>query len=188
MVGILLAGGASQRFGGDKLLQPLADGVPVAEASARSLLAVCPTSLVVLRPQQAILAGLLQRIGCQVRFDAKVADGMGSSLACGVRASPAAAGWLVALADMPFVQLSTLRLVVDALAGGAQIVAPVYRGRRGHPVGFAASWHGALAALSGDTGARRLITTHSAMVTYLDVDDPGVVRDIDRQTDLPPQR
>lgn len=184
IAGILLVGGESQRFGGDKLVQRLPDGVPMAVAAARCLLAVCPHSLAVLRPQQGELAELLLATGMQVRIDAGVAAGIGSSLASAVRATAQAAGWLVALGDMPFIQPSTMRLVADALANGAAIAAPRYGGQRGHPVGFAACWFPHLASLAGDVGGRELIASHAELVVHLDVDDAGSLHDVDRQSDL----
>ena len=62
IVGLLLAAGQGRRFGGDKLLHPLADGTPMAVASARRLRSACPHSIAVLRPEQQVLAGLLTAV------------------------------------------------------------------------------------------------------------------------------
>ncbi|OXH80996.1 molybdopterin-guanine dinucleotide biosynthesis protein MobA, partial [Burkholderia multivorans] len=85
--------------------------------------------------------------------------------------------------DMPWIAASTYEALTRALdADDASIVAPAHRGVRGHPVGFAAHHYDALAALDGDTGARALFKT--APVRLLDVDDPGVLRDVDTPADL----
>lgn len=107
---------------------------------------------------------------------------MSASLRCGVQHSAQASGWLVALADMPCVDLSTLCLLRDALAAGAPIVAPVMQGRRGHPVGFGRAHLDALLALHGDQGARALLKTHP--VTELEVMDEGIFADVDTAEDL----
>ena len=106
--------------------------------------------------------------------------GMGGSLSDGVRASAAASGWLVALADMPLVRPETYLALSETLEQGASslICAPVYRGQRGHPVGFGASWGAALQQLDGDLGARHLLAVPDAWIP-LACDDPGVVFDID---------
>ena len=184
IVGILLAGGGSTRFGADKLLHPLADGTPMALASGRRLLAACPQTVSILRAGQTKLCRLLTEIGVDVRVDAACELGMGSSLACAVRATPAAAGWLVALADMPFVGASTVQSVLGALRNGAEIAAPVCRGRRGHPVGFSRGCFAALASLHGEAGGRRIIEDPARSLTLIEVDDLGVIRDIDRPGDL----
>ncbi|HEY6897284.1 MAG TPA: nucleotidyltransferase family protein [Rhodocyclaceae bacterium] len=186
IVGILLAAGSGSRFGGDKLLHPLADGTPIAVAAARSLATACERTLAVLRPGSAALAALLAAAGCEIVICDEASLGMGHSLATGVRAAPAAAGWLIALADMPFIQPTSHHSVVAALRAGAALAAPSYQGRRGHPVGFAASWYESLIALRGDSGARALLAAAADPITLRAVDDPGVLRDVDRPTDLDP--
>ena len=123
----------------------------------------------------------MQLVVCQ-----DAAAGMGASLACGVKAAAEAAGWLIALADMPFLCSATVSAVAQALRAGALIAAPVWNGRRGHPVGFGRQCYPALAALQGDTGARELLAAHPDRITWVPCDDPGIVRDIDLPSDLPP--
>jgi molybdenum cofactor cytidylyltransferase len=107
---------------------------------------------------------------------------MGASLAAGIQASEDAEGWIVALADMPRIQIATIEAVARALDGGAPIVAPYYNGQRGHPVGFGAEHRDALLSLDGDSGARALLDSQRVM--RLDVDDAGILRDIDTPEDL----
>lgn len=184
IVGVLLAAGQGRRFGGDKLLHPLEDGTPMAVAAARHLKAACPCCVAVLRPEQAVLGGLLAAEGLEIVACPRAADGMGHSLAAGVAASREAAGWLVALADMPFIRPATLRQVAGALEAGAALAAPFMDGRRGHPVGFAARWREALRALDGDAGARDILRSHGALLARIETHDPGVLRDVDTPADL----
>ena len=189
-VGLLLAAGYGRRFGADKLLHPLADGTPVAVAAARVLRAACPEAITVLRPDQAALAERLAAEGLRVVSSPESTLGMGHSLAAGVRASADAAGWLVALADMPFIAPASARQIADALrdaarAGHAEaIVAPAFGGTRGHPVGFMAGWREALSALEGDSGAGRILKAHPEHLRLIAVDDRGILRDIDTPGDL----
>ena len=150
--GVLLAGGLGQRFDPSgqqsKLLARLPDGTPVAVAAARHLAAATADVIAVVRPGAEKLVILLNEAGCQVIYAPDATRGMGASLAAGVRTTPEATGWLVALADMPWIAASTYEVLTRALdADDASIVAPVYQGVRGHPVGFAARHHDALAAL-----------------------------------------
>lgn len=185
VVGLLLAAGQGRRFGGDKLLHPLPDGTPLAVAAARRLRQACPRSIAVLRPEQRELAGLLLAEGLETVFCPAALDGMGHSLAAGVAASADAAGWLVALADMPFLQVDTLVRVADAVSGGAVLAAPFHDGRRGHPVGFAARWRAELLGLTGDEGARAILAAHKADLLTIETDDAGCLRDVDTRADLP---
>ncbi|MGJ7918196.1 NTP transferase domain-containing protein [Massilia sp. LXY-6] len=189
-VGILMAAGRGRRFDPlgqrNKLLQPLAQagGDPVAVASARKLLAVLPTVIAVVPPDDGGVGALLAAAGCEVTVCPDADSGMAASLVHALRHSlpydPAA--WLVALGDMPYVDPSTLQALADALAAGAPIAAPVMGGRRGNPVGFGRVHLEALLALSGDQGARQLLQT--CPVSEVEVTDPGIFRDIDILTDL----
>ena len=106
---------------------------------------------------------------------------MGYSISVGVNARPNASGWLVLPGDMPLVQPATLQAVARQLAHHAVAYAQ-YKGRRGHPVGFSSELYSELVTLSGDEGARRLIARYPAH--GLEVDDPGVLVDVDTLADL----
>jgi molybdenum cofactor cytidylyltransferase len=183
-VGILLAAGSSSRFGADKLLQPLADGTPVGLRSARTLVAVLPRSLAVVRDRAGALARMLADAGLEVVECRVQPPGMGASIACGVAAARDAGGWVIALADMPYVPPGAIEAVAGALRAGAPLAAPWCRGRRGHPVGFAAAFGPALADLAGDVGARAVLEEHAAQIVGLPWDHDGVLRDIDTPADL----
>lgn len=179
MQAILLAAGRSSRFGGNKLLHPLDDGTPLALAAARNLAAALPGALAVVNGADAELAGLLQDAGLKVSVCPRALEGMGASLAWGVAQTAEADGWLIALADMPFIAVQTLRAVAEGVQEPLDIVAPVHGVRRGHPVAFGRGHGPALAALSGDAGARALLQAHPRSLILLPCDDPGVLRDID---------
>jgi len=184
IVGILLAAGSGSRFGSDKLLHPLADGTPLALAAARRLRPACDRVLVVVRPGSDALAGLLAAEGFERVVSPASIRGMGHSLAAGVSAAADAGGWIIALADMPFIAPASYDCVATALRGGGSIVIPEYHGRRGHPVGFAGQWGEPLARLTGDEGARRIVAACPEAVMRCEVDDPGIVRDVDHMADL----
>ncbi len=187
VVAILLAAGSATRFGSDKLLHSLPHEVPIAVQSARHLKVVFPGKvLAVVRPDSTRLGEFLEKENCQVVMCQNAAEGMGASLACAVRAAPDAGGFVVALADMPFIRASTIEAVRDALAAGAPLVAPYFHARRGHPVGIAGKFRGELEALRGDEGARRIIAANEAGLVKIPVGDPGVLRDIDTPGDLAP--
>ena len=190
VVAILLAAGSASRFGSDKLLHPLPHGVPIAVQAARHLKAVFEGDvLAVVSPESKKLSDLLRKESCKILVCEEARQGMGASLACAVRAANAAGeadGYLVALADMPFIRSSTIAAVRDALAAGAPLVAPYFRARRGHPVGLSSAFRDALEALEGDEGAREIISTNVNSLVKIPVGDPGVIRDIDTPGDLAP--
>jgi molybdenum cofactor cytidylyltransferase len=187
LVGILLAAGSGARFGGDKLLAGLpgaGDGGLVGVTACRNLAAALPDVIAVVRPGDGALAAALAGAGARVVECDNAADGMGASLACGVRASSAASGWIVALADMPWIRPETIAQVAQALRHGAQLAAPFHAGRRGHPVGFGHACRVELAALRTDEGAKSVVAAHRGAMVPIEVDDPGVLRDVDTPPDL----
>jgi molybdenum cofactor cytidylyltransferase len=187
VVGVLLAAGSSVRFGGDKLLARFGEGAPddaIGVKACRHLVAAIPEVIAVVRPGDGALAAALAGAGARVVECADAADGMGASLACGVRASAAVGGWVVALADMPWLRPETIAKVADALRNGAPLAAPYHAGQRGHPVGFGKALRVELCALGADEGAKSVVAAHRSAMVRIEVDDPGVLRDVDTPQDL----
>lgn len=182
---ILLAAGASRRFGPDnKLLARLPDGQLLAQAAALPLVQTLERVIAVVRPGEQQLADLLQQSGCQICWHEHADAGMGSSLAKGVSAAADFDGWLVALADMPYIRPSSVQQVADALRSGAAMARPMYQGKAGHPVGFSARFGPQLQALDDDHGARSIIGATPQLLQKITCDDPAVLHDIDTLDDL----
>ena len=189
MVGILLAAGFSLRFGStDKLLQRLPDGRPIALASAENLIKSIPISIAVLRPENKALAELMLNAGLKIVLCSENDEEMADSLATGVRFSAnfeaANNGFVIALADMPYIKTETIIAVANKVADGASIVIPIYQNQRGHPVGFSAKFRGDLENLQGDEGARSIIKRYADELELLPTDDSGILVDIDTPNDL----
>jgi molybdenum cofactor cytidylyltransferase len=185
---LVLAAGEGRRFDPTgrtwKLVEPLADSRPVIRAVCENLTAFVDELVVVCGEHEAeavdALAGLpVRSVRC-----AEAAAGMGATIKCGIRATDPSIGWLVALADMPFVSSRTLAALCEALRSGAPIVRPMFGGRPGHPVGFAASLRGELLGIDDRGGASALVRRRAAHVVQLATDDPGCVHDIDLPADL----
>lgn len=178
------------RFGADKLLAPLPAhddieaGTPVAVAACHHLLAATPAVLAVVRPGADELAAHLAACGARVAPCPSAEQGMGASLACAIAAASDADGWVIALADMPWITAATIRAVVDALAAGAGIAVPVIGGVRGHPVGFARPFGATLRRLGGDQGAKAVLAANAHAIRTVEVQDRGILRDIDVPGDL----
>lgn len=189
MVGILLAAGFSLRFGStNKLLQCLPDGRPIALVSAENLIKAIPVSIAVLRPKNKDLTDLLINAGLNIVFCTEDNQEMADSLAIGIRFSvnfeAANDGFVIALADMPYIQTETIVAVANKVADGASIVIPTYQNQRGHPVGFSAKFRSELENLQGDEGARSIIKRYTDELLLLPTDDAGILVDIDTPNDL----
>jgi molybdenum cofactor cytidylyltransferase len=184
IAGILLAAGSARRFGAPKLLHSLHDGPPVAAAAAQALVQALPNALAVVKPGDHALIQVFTELGLHIVENPLADEGMGTSLAAGINATAMADGWVIALADMPWIQPTTISVLVDRLKNGASMVAPVYAGRRGHPAGFSSRWLQPLRDLRGDKGARDLIAGNSDVLELLTTEDAGVLRDVDYPHDL----
>nr|WP_280818767.1 nucleotidyltransferase family protein [Thiorhodococcus minor] len=181
-----MAAGAGRRFGGSKLLAPLPDGEPIGLRSARVLIAAGIGTVVVTRPGDRALAEMMRLAGADVVENPAPDQGIGLSIATGVAAAKDADAWVIALADMPWIQPRTVRRVLAALEAGTRICAPSLDGRRGHPVGFAGHYREQLLGLTGEAGARRIIAAAADRLLLIPTDDAGILLDVDVPEDLHP--
>jgi molybdenum cofactor cytidylyltransferase len=190
-VGVLvMAAGSSSRYrerdGQHKLLvrHPVCGNLPLLANTLQLATAACNKRVnVILRPEDLPLIEMAHRYRCGVTL--LQSRCLGDSIAAGVAAQPDWAGWLVMLADMPWLQLSTVRRVCQAL-NFADIVRPLWQQRPGHPVGFSADVREALLDLKGKPGARCIL--EGAPPLLLQVNDPGCVRDVDVPDDWGPDQ
>jgi molybdenum cofactor cytidylyltransferase len=182
---VILAAGGSQRMGQPKQLL-LVDGQPMLRRVAE---AACPARLtqvvVVIGAHSAQMREALAGLPVCVQYNPDWAEGIGTSLRAGIHAlNPDVEAALVILADHPGLSTRLIDRLVDGYQhAGAAIVAPAYRGRRGHPVLFAHTLFPELLRLQGDQGARSLLDRPDADLVCIDVDDPAVIQDIDTPDD-----
>ncbi len=171
---VVLAAGASRRFGSQKLLADLG-GEPVVRRSVRHLLEAEPDELLVVVGREGervgdALAGLAARVVVNRRWN----EGLSSSLRTGITAlSDDVDAAMIALGDQPGVRSADVRALLTARASsGREIVVPVYRGERGHPVTFSRSVFPELLDVGGDRGARDVIARDPARVLTVEFDAP----------------
>lgn len=180
---VILAAGSAARFGSDKRLAHLPDGRRMIDATIRNARDSGLPLLVCLRAQDHRLAAELVAPNITCLQCRRAEEGMGATLAEGIRHAGDWDGALVALADMPWVAPRTYRQVADALTPDA-IVQPLYRSKPGHPVGFGADLFPELAALAGDVGGKHLLESRAEVLRFVEGDDPAIHRDIDQPRDL----
>ncbi len=177
---LVLAAGFASRFGGGKLDAPLADGRRLAEHTLDNIAAALDEILIVSRPGAA---GEWNRGDWPALLFDGAEQGMGASLAWGISRLPAWDGCLVCLADMPFIQPLTYRLLAAEL-NPETIVIPSYNSRRGNPVGFGSRFFAELTELGDDRGGREIVCRHEAAAREIPVGDPAILEDIDTPADL----
>lgn len=182
---LVLAAGAGRRFGGGKLLAPLA-GTPVIRRTLGAVLGAGFDEVVVATgTDHAAIAGALQGFACRIVTTPDWEEGMAASLRTGLAAlGGPGKGVFVFLGDMPLVPVH----LCPALAGLAEqagyAARPRVAGRPGHPVAFTTAALPDLARLTGDRGATSLLKDHGDAVAYCETDAVGAVLDIDAPADL----
>jgi molybdenum cofactor cytidylyltransferase len=183
IAGLVLAAGQSRRMGTlNKLLIGI-DGKPmirrvveaVAASQARPLLVVTGHER---ERVESALAGI------DVRFvhNPDYAEGLSTSLKCGLAALPAEIdGCVICLGDMPMVNASVIDRLIASFnpVEGRAICLPTRRGQRGNPVLLGRQLFAELAAISGDVGARDLIAAYPERVSEVEVESDAVLTDID---------
>lgn len=184
---LLLAAGKSERWraaggAGHKLDALLSDSTVFAHALTRAIASGCEVRVAISKSTPPTVTAMCRMLRITTL---PCTGGMSDVIAQAVRQTFSESGWLIAPADMPCIRKTTYAALVRALTqpgGNVAIAAPYFTQQRGHPVGFAASLRGELIALTGDTGARSVLASHA--VTRVDVDDPGILLDIDSPGDL----
>lgn len=123
------------------------------------------------------------QLGANVVINDQPERGMASSVALGFASLPSDvdAAWLWPV-DHPFVRSDTLRALMAAI-GSHAAARPTYKGRRGHPPLIARALFAQLAACTNVEGGARTVLAGADTID-VEVDDPGVLRDIDTPSDL----
>lgn len=178
--GIILAAGEGKRACGNKLSRHVM-GRPmlqwVVEKAVRSRL---KHSIMVTGKEKEFGENIARLYGINTVYNPDFKEGMSTSLIKGVQSLPQDAdGFAVILGDMPFIRTETINLLLERFSQWPEIVIPLFRGKRGHPPIFSVKYRDAVLAVTGDRGARDIIKRHSGKVLYIEVDDPGTIKDVD---------
>lgn len=194
-LGLVMAAGFSRRFGReDKRTAQLADGSPLLERTLSRLQPAfttpsgCCLLAVVIRPEDSPEAlGIPPE--CMILRAPNAALGLGSSIADALHAVQQIPSLnhidsvAITPGDMPAIRPVTVTALL-AYASADTIVRPRYREQPGHPVLFGRRFWAELRAINGGPGARQVIAANRRALVVVDVDDPGVVLDIDTRAAL----
>lgn len=176
VAGLILAAGESRRMGFPKALLRYGDETFL-DTLTGLLAARCSPVIVVLGAGAEEIRAQARRSATFV-VNSEYQRGMTTSFQCGLRAVPAEAeGVLFTLVDHPAVKPATL----DALLAPPKPLLRVPRrgSDRGHPIWFSRALIPELLAIPEGGAANAIIRRHAAETEFLDVDDPGILSDID---------
>lgn len=184
---IVLAAGVSSRMGTPKQLL-IYQGRPLLRHVVENLLkSQVDEIIVVLGHQGAEVAEALKGLPVRIIINQDYGSGQSTSVKAGLQALPASEGdlrgVLFFLGDQPFVKPETINLLIDHYRQQGGIIAPYYQGTRGNPVLFDQKFFAEFQVLTGDVGAREIISRHPEDLKKVDVPDRGVLQDIDTPED-----
>lgn len=183
VAGLVLAAGRSTRMGeANKLLQQVRGKPMVRHAVEAQLASRAAPVIVVTGHQQEEVAAALAGLDVRLVHNPAFASGLASSVKAGLAALPEETpGVVVSLGDMPNVTPEVIDRLAQVFAeqGEARAVVPTLFGQRGNPVLLARALFPAVAALSGDQGARRLLDDAGETVVEVAFNDPAIALDVD---------
>jgi molybdenum cofactor cytidylyltransferase len=182
---LLLAAGSSRRFGSSSKLLEVVRGQAIVRWSAEAACRAAGDVVVVVPENHDEIRSALAGLAVRFAVNERAAEGMGTSMACGVAALPKdAEAVMVALADEPHLPADAYARVVAAYRSAPNdIVAPMWNGERGHPVLFDRMVFPELVALSGDQGARSIVDRVPGRVAFLEMGQAHPI-DVDTREDL----
>ena len=176
--GLVLAAGESRRMGSPKALLRYR-GETFLDRVVRMLGAHCAPVIVVLGAGAEEIRAQAQRPATFVE-NANYRSGQTSSMQAGLRAVPAhSAGVLFTLVDHPAVDPETIAALAAEAEPGLLVRVPRHHGERGHPIWFSSALIPEFLALPEDGAAREVVRRHAAETGFLEVDDAGILADID---------
>ena len=188
--GIILAAGASTRFGRPKQLLRLKNRCLIERVLDAALDSKLSKIILVLgyahQKIQQTLGKKLQHAKLQIEVNPNYQKGQSHSLQLGlspiISTFPAA---MFLLADQPLVDASTINFLLEKFwSADKDICVPTFHGKRGNPSIFSQKFYKQIMAIKGDVGARQLIKTHPERVLEIEINNPHFFLDVDTPEDF----
>lgn len=183
---IVLAAGMSERMGSPKPLLEVGGRTFIETVCGRIWEAGAGEVIVVLGARRGIVEERVDFPREKVAVNEDYLLGQLSSLKVGIdRLDGSSTRFLLALVDHPLVKTATYgRLIRESERHGESVIIPVFRGRRGHPVVFPRSLYLQLLEAPLAIGARYVVQRNLDRVVEIEVDDGGILADIDTREDF----
>lgn len=181
---LVLAAGYSERFGSDKRIALLPDGNSILDNVINKLYQPSKEIFVIVRKNETNKFAIKPK--CSFINYEGISTGLGWSLSFGIktlRNITVSDSIAVYLADMPWLKIETI-LDLYSHAASNRIVIPVFNGKNGHPVIFGKSFWDDLEKCEGNIGAKEVIYRNKDSTIFVNFQDPGILKDIDRPSDL----
>jgi len=181
---VVLAAGLSTRMGTQKMLLPFGGATVIGRVADQLLASALAEVVVVVGHEGGRVAAALAGRPVSVVANERYADGMLSSVRCGMRALGPCEAVLVALGDQPSITTALVDELIAAYPGcGRGVLVPLHAGRRGHPILLADRYRDEVLTRFDDVGLRGLMLAHPDDVAELPVADDAVLSDMDYPED-----
>jgi len=183
--GIILAAGESRRMGRQKALLPYAGSTVIEHIVSQVLASGVDEVLVVLGHEAEAVQARLRGNAVRIVLNDRYRDGMLSSVRAGLAALPEGTrSAAIFLGDQPQVRADVVRRLIARYHDcGQPILVPRHRGRGGHPAIISMDFRAEILGQHDNVGLRGLFHAHAEKVYHEDVDDPGVLEDLDTPED-----
>ena len=184
-----MAAGLSKRMEGSNKLLAQARGKPLIEHVLKTVLAADVSECIIVTGphHEEMKACLTTHPALRIIQNRDYRQGLSSSIRTGVEAASSDAhAFMILLADMPLVKASTLQtlIAVSLKSKPGKIIVPIFQKRRGNPVIFSSTFRKVLCQLEGDKGAGLIIDNNAHDVVAVQVEDNGILLDVDTLDDL----
>lgn len=182
---IILAAGESKRMGKPKLLLPFGNKTIIETVVDNAIQSKVDEVLVVLGSNAEKIGEKIRDLPAKTSINPNFTQGMLSSIQWGFENLPEDVdAVLIMLGDQPMIPSSVIDRIIEAYRRtGKGIIIPIYEKRRGHPILIDMKYKDEVKKISPDTGLRALIHSHTEDILEIEVDDPGILRDIDTVED-----
>lgn len=177
---MILAAGESKRMGKPKLLLPFGEKTMIETVIDKVIQSNVERILVVLGSNRKKIEKKIGNLPLEIAVNPDFKEGMLSSVQRGLEVLPEEAqAVLIFLGDQPSIPSEVIDSVIDAFRKtGKGIVLPVYKGERGHPVLLDMKYRREVKNLNPEVGLRELVYGRPEDILEVEVDDAGILRDI----------
>jgi len=183
---ILLAAGQSKRMSGENKLIKSVKGIPLIKCALNNILKSHVNEIIiVLGYQNETIEKLIDKTSrIKFVFNSNFESGMASSIKKGIKKlSKKTDSFFISLGDMPSINYDTYNQLIKCNKNKKAIV-PMFKGQQGNPVLFPKSFEEKLLSIQGDSGAKKILEINKKEVLYLEINDPGIIRDLDVPNDF----
>ena len=183
---IILAAGNSSRFGDENKLLAKFGEKTVIESTINNIAKLFKKDeiTIVLR-NKSELHNFLKFLPYKLTIVLKENFGISDSIKQGLNKFLTKDGVMICLGDMPGVSASTYSKIRNCLSEQEdKIIIPIYKGTKGNPIGIPRKFYGKLKTLSGDVGFKQLFSQLKKNISFIEIDDRYILKDIDTKKDL----